>query len=208
VIRDPITPKPFLVITTKNSQRTPLTILLSQGLSFRSTCHCPSMRYMVQQLRHFIWFPSTCQPRAGILSLTLTPSSLSLKVTSAPLRNCLCYATPPSTHDISLGKPPGVISTKAICITMLLPKSNSQVNKSSHLIYYQGNVVFVICPALRAISSPVSSDMHFQRVLTCSRCIMNRLISPTLQTLIGACGIPQTLFSFVSWSLVCLASQR
>jgi len=68
--------------------------------------------------------------------------------------------------------------------------SNGQVNKSSHLIYYQGNVVVVICPTLRAISSPFLRTCIFKG-LTCSCCIMNHLISPT-PTLMGACGIFQT----------------
>lgn len=111
-------PQPFLVITTKNSQRIPLPIFIIARSLLSSNLPLPLYAIYGTATMPFIWFQSTCQPRAGILSLTPTPWSL--KVTSAPLRNCLCYTTPLSTHDISLGKPPKVMKTQPI--TMLLPK--------------------------------------------------------------------------------------
>lgn len=151
-----ITPQPFLVITTKNSQRTPLPILLSQGLSFRSTCHCPSMRYMVQQLCHS--FRSRRPRILGGHSLFDTHALVSEGHRAA----AYVLHTPLSTREISLGKPPRFYKPNpSQCCFRSASLSNSQVNKSSQLIYYWENVVVVICPALRAISSPSCLFGHY-----------------------------------------------
>ena len=115
------------------------------------------MRYLVQQLYAIHLVPRILPTTGGHPLFDVHTIPPSTKVTGAP-RNRLCHFRFPSR----------ITKNRPIRSTLL---SNSQSNKSHNLIYYQENVVAVICPVLRVISSP-SSGPAFSRGLTNSCCIM------------------------------------